>query len=154
MLKRFPAITVLAVALLFSQGGNFLVASLCPHLRTGMASCEKPLAGAPMSHDDMGDMHMDSMEHEGVSNPDPDAVSLGQPIGPCSHCAVHSRTSPNTASLGETEAAKSAVDFNIPLQFSRVTPIAESPVAVLTSRAHGPPGQATSRYILINIFRI
>jgi hypothetical protein len=24
----------------------------------------------------------------------------------------------------------------------------------LTSRAHGPPGEHTSRYILINIFRI
>ncbi|MBA2527831.1 MAG: hypothetical protein H0V18_18925 [Pyrinomonadaceae bacterium] len=151
MHKRFLATTILATALLLSQGGNFLVAALCPHLQSGMASCKAQLAVATMSHMDMGHM---GMEHESAANLDPHAVALGQPIGSCSHCAVHSRTNPNTASLSATEAVKRSADWNIPLHLSRVAPVALSPVAVLNSRAHGPPGETTPRYILINIFRI
>jgi hypothetical protein len=153
MHKRFIANTVLAVALLFSQGGTFLVAALCPHLQSGMASCEAQLSAPTMSHDEMGHMGHMEMEQEPASQPDAYFATPGQPIGPCSHCAVHSRTSPNTASLRQAEAAK-RVDLNIPLQVSRVAPVSASPVAVLTSRAHGPPGDNTRRHILINIFRI
>lgn len=152
MHKRFLATTVLAGALLFSQGGNFLIAALCPHLRSGMASCETQRVGVPMSHEDMG--HMAHMEQEPAAQPNRDAVALDEPVAPCSHCAVHSRTTPNTASLRESEAAKRSADLNIPLHFSRVAPVTGSPVAVLTSRAHGPPGEARPRHILINIFRI
>ena len=152
MHKRFLATFFLAAALLFSQGGNFLVAALCPHLRSGMASCRTQLAEPTTSHHkDMGHM---GMEHETAANPDPDAVALGQPIGPCSHCAVHSRTNPNTASLRETEAPKRSVDQDTPLLFSGVSPVSVPPVSVLTSRAHGPPGELIPKHILINIFRI
>jgi hypothetical protein len=149
--KRFLATTVLAVALLFSQGGTFLVAALCPHLQSGMASCETQLTDVSMSHEDMGHMRM---EHDTPSNPGPNTVALGQPIGPCSHCAVHSRTTPNTASLREMEVAKRSADLNIPLEFSIAGPVTLSPVSVVPSRAHGPPGDPAPRYILINIFRI
>ncbi len=151
MHKRFLATTVLAAALLFSQGGKFLVAALCPHLQSGMASCSTQLVEPTMSHEDMGHMEM---EHEAVSNGDPDAVAIRQPIGLCSHCAVHSRTNPNTASLRASEAARRSVDLNIPLHFSRVAPVTVAPVAVLPSRAHGPPGEQISRHIFLNIFRI
>jgi hypothetical protein len=151
MQKRFFATTILAGALLFSQGGSFLIAALCPHLQSGMASCETQLADPAMSHEDMGHM---GMEHESAPNSDPDSVALGQPIGPCSHCAVHSRTSQNTASLRQAEAAKRSIDLNIPHQVSSVAPVAASPVPVLISRAHGPPGDPGPRHILINIFRI
>lgn len=154
MHKRFLAITVLTAALLFSQGGHLLVAALCPHLRTGMASCETTPAKGSMSHEDMGHgAHME-MEPEPATQPDPSAFALGQPIDACSHCAVHSRTTPNAVSLRETEAPKRSIDFNIPLNVSGVAPAIVSPVAVLTSRAHGPPGKARPRHILINIFRI
>ena len=135
-----------------------LIAALCPHLQSGMALCEKQAAEAPMSHEDMG--HMGHMEMEPVSQPEPasqpnsHAFALGQPIGPCSHCAVHSRTTPSTVSLRETEAAKRPVALNLPLGFSRFAPVIVSPIPVLTSRAHGPPGEAVLRHVLINIFRI
>jgi len=150
MHKRFLATTALATALLFSQGGNFLIAALCPHLQSGTASCEPELTEPTMSHEDMGHK---GMEHESAPNPAPDAFALSQPIDPCSHCALHSRTT-STAALRETEAAKRSVDLSIPLHFSRVAAVTTSPVAVLTSRAHGPPGEAIPRHLLINIFRI
>lgn len=154
MHKRFVANTVLGIALLFSQGGTLLVSALCPHLQSEMASCETQLSESTMSHEDMGHMGHMEMEQEPAAQPDVDVATLGQPIIPCSHCAVHSRTTPSTASLRQSEAAKRSVDLNIPLEVSRVAPVAASPVEVLISRAHGPPGDATPRHILINIFRI
>jgi hypothetical protein len=154
MHKRFVATTVLAVALLFSQGGNFLIASLCPHLRSTLASCDTQTAEPAMSHDDMGHMQMHGSDTESSPNRDPYALSLGKPIGSCSHCAVHSRTTSNAISLRDIEAAKRAGDLSIPLTFSTFAPVTTSPVAVLTSRAHGPPGESTSRYLLLNVFRI
>ncbi len=159
MHTRFIANTVLGIALLFSQGGTFLVAAFCPHLQSGMASCETQLADPTMSnedmaHEDMGHMGHMEMAQNPKSDPDPDAIALGQPNGPCSHCAFHSRKNPNTASLTKAEAAKRSVDLNIPHQVSRVNPIAASPIPVLSSRAHGPPWEPSPRYILINIFRI
>lgn len=154
MYKRLLATTVLAVSLLFSQGGNLLIAALCPHLRSGMAACE-PQGSAPlMSHQDMGHMGHMQMESEPASEPNGNTFVLHQPTGPCSHCAVHSRTTPNAVSLRDTEVAKRSIDLSIPLHSSRVGRVAVSNVAVLTSRAHGPPGEAVSRHVLINIFRI
>ena len=154
MHKRFLATTVLATALLFSQGGSFLVAALCPHMQSGMASCMSQSAEPTMSHEDMGHMGHMQMEQEPESQPDTDASALGRPTSPCPHCAVHSGTTPNSASLRETEAAKRSLDLNIPLQVPKVVPVTLATVAVLTSRAHGPPGDQIPRHILINIFRI
>lgn len=154
MNKRFLATTIIAIALLFSQGGKFLVAAFCPHLQSAMASCNTKPAEHVMSHEDMGHMEMDSMEHEPASKPDPDAVALSQPTVPCPHCALHSSATSNTASLKETDAAKRSSDLSNPLTFSIAAAVSSSLVAVLTLRAHGPPGKTTPRHILINIFRI
>jgi hypothetical protein len=158
MPKRFLVITVLATALPFSQGGSFLIAALCPHLRSGTPSCEAQPSPARMSHEDMSHEHMGhgghlEMEHGRVSIGDPNAIALGQPIGTCSHCTVHSRTTANTAYLREREPAKPKVDIHIPHQ-SRVSPVMIFPLTMLTPRAHGPPGELTPRHILISIFRI
>ena len=158
MHKRFLTTTVLT-ALLFSQGASFLIAALCPHLRSGMPSCETPLSEPTESHEDMAHADMGHMSHnemapEPSSQPNPDAAALGRPLGSCLHCAVHSRTTPNTVTLRSAEAAKRSVDLNISQHVSRVATVTASPLTVLTSRAHGPPGEAIPRHILINIFRI
>jgi hypothetical protein len=154
MHKRFLAATFVATALLFSQGGSFLVAALCPHMQSGTASCMSQSAEPTMSHEDMGHMDHMQMEQEPESEPDSSASALSQPASPCPHCAVHSGTTPRSASLRETEVAKRSLDFSIPLQVPKVVPVAPATVAVLISRAHGPPGDPTPRHILINIFRI
>lgn len=161
MHKRFIVTTVLGVALLFSQGGNFLIAAFCPHLQSGMVSCEtKPSSSSTshetMAHEDMGHTGHMEMEHETLPKPDPDtdAVAMGQSNEPCLHCSVHSSRTPTSASLRETEAAKRSINPTIPVHLSSVAPATITPDAVLTSRAHGPPGKATSRHILISIFRI
>ena len=159
MHKRFLATTVITTALLFSQGGSLLVAALCPHLQSGMASCEAEASASKgghegMSHGDMGHMGHAEMKHEHGSRANPDALALTQPVDPCQHCSVHSRKNQNTVSLRETEAAKRSTDLYIPLEFSQIARLSVGAVPVLTSRAHGPPGDSTRRHILINIFRI
>jgi hypothetical protein len=160
MQKRFLVNTILAVALVFSQGGSFLVAAFCPHLRSGMESCNPHVADpaesqhAAMSHHEMGNTQMESMEHAPLSNADPGGFALRQPIRPCAHCAVHSQTTSNAISLRDTEAAKRVSKLTIPLTVWRVVSPAISPVRAVTSSAHGPPGELTPRHILINIFRI
>ena len=135
------------------------MAALCPHLRSGMASCETEASASKsgheaMSHEDMGHMGHAEMRHEHASRANPDALALAQPVDPCRHCAVHSRKNQNTASLRETEAAKRLTDLNIPLEISQIVPVSVGAFPVVTSRAHGPPGDSTRRHILINIFRI
>jgi len=148
---RFLATTVLAAALLFSQGGNFLVAALCPHVRSEPVSCEAPPAETTLSHEDMG--HAAS-GHASAFNPDPNAVAVGLHNEPCSHCVVHTVKNPSPASFRVTEAPRRFADLSIPLDFSIVAPVIVGPAAVLNSRAHGPPGASTTRYILISVFRI
>ena len=157
MHKRFVATTVLAAALLFSQGGNFLVAALCPHLRSGTVSCETQMADPGMSHEGMGHIGMEhEMDPDRSLDPHPDSnsVAIGQRHDPCSHCAVHSSTIPRAASLKETETAKRSNNLSVPVHDFRVAPVTERTVAVLSARAHGPPGEQLPRYILLDIFRI
>ena len=156
MHKRFLATTVLATALMFGLGGNFLIAGLCPHLRSAQVSCHAPLAETKMSHDDMGEMEMDEMDSmdESASNPDPDAIAIGEPIGLCPHCAVHSRTTPNAVTLREVEASQRVGSFATPDAIPNVVPVETSTGSILISRSHGPPGETTRRHVLINIFRI
>ncbi|MBA3255124.1 MAG: hypothetical protein H0T64_00550 [Pyrinomonadaceae bacterium] len=153
MHKRFLATTILGIALLFSQGGNFLVGALCPHLRSAAASCDMQVSETEMSHEEMGHAGMDSMDNEPSAQPNDAAAALGQPTKPCSHCAVHSRSSSNAISLRETDTKRSA-ELGIPLTVSTIVPVATPGAPVLSSRAHGPPGLLRPRHILINIFRI
>ena len=78
MKMRFLPTTVLAATLLFSQGGTFLVAALCPHLQSGTAACEVPPAETTLSHEDMGHV---SMDHPSEYNPDPNTVAVGHGNG-------------------------------------------------------------------------
>ena len=153
MHKRFLTTIVLATALLFSQGGSFLVAALCPHMQSGEESCTSQSAEPRMSHEDMGHMGH-QMEHEPDAQPNTDTAAFEQPIDLCPHCALHSGPAPNIASLREKEVAKRSFDLSTPLQAPKVVPVSASTVSVLNSRAHGPPGNPTPKHILINIFRI
>jgi hypothetical protein len=156
MYKRLLAISILGIALLFSQGGNVLIAALCPHLQPTKASCHKQVSDREMSHERFGHQGMESMDHEAVPNPNPDpnTLALEQPTAPCSHCALHSRNDANTSFQLKSEASKRSGEIGTPVRYSILTPVIVSPIAVLVSRAHGPPGERISRHILNNVFLI
>ena len=153
MHQRFCATVGLAVVILFSQSSGFLVAALCPHLRPTLTHCNTQPAEESISHHDQGHTTTGSTEAQS-QHPGQEAVTLGQPLESCNHCAVHSRTTLSPAVFQGGEAPKLPHDLTISVLVSRAEPIASSPAAVVTSRAHGPPGAQTPRHILINIFRI
>ena len=158
MHKRLAAITVLGVALLFSQGANVLVAALCPHLRSPAEPCITQAPKMDSDHEHMDHTEMDSSEGESVSaepstfGEAPDGV--GQPVGACPHCAMHSRSSSNPSSFREIETAKRTSELHIPLLVEPIVFEQESAAPIISSRAHGPPGSELPRHVLINVFRI
>ena len=143
--------TLLSFALLFAQGGSFLIAAQCPHLRTGIMRCDKPAEEPAMDHQHMADMQMDQKSDESLFNPD--ASAFDQPSGTCNHCAVHSRTTSSVFSVRHVEVPKRATDLASPTVPDRPLPTIRHQ-ARLTARSHGPPGETVSRYILIDVFRI
>ncbi len=152
MHKRFLATAVVALALVLGQGGSFLVAALCPHLRSNQESCETPTTDAGENHPDMGHMQMDSSDSDTPESSD--AIVIGKPVGSCSHCAVHSRKNGNTGSLQRSSIPQRTSDQTISVEPIPANPVSVSRTKIVASRAHGPPGDATPRHILINIFRI
>jgi len=157
MHKQFWAITIVAVALLFSQGGSILVASLCPHQQSSMPSCGSQLSAMAMVHgsiEHIEHVKMGSMEQAPAISQDADHFAFGQPTSTCPHCAVHSRTALNAASLRESEATRRFDDAIVPLQFPRIVRATAVPFHLPVSRAHGPPGSNIARYVLISTFRI
>ena len=152
MSKRLISTTFLSFALLFSQGGSFLIAALCPHLHTGIMRCDMPAQEHAMDHHQMAGMQMDQESAESPVNSDAPAVD--QPAGTCTHCAVHSRTTSNAFSVRHVEAAKRATDLAVPKRLHRPELLFIQVQQRLTARSHGPPGNTVSRYILIDVFRI
>lgn len=154
MQKWFLTIALVSVAVLFSQGGDFLIASLCPHVRSGLASCNIQVTKATASHEHMDHRQMASMETESTPENNADGNALDRPAEPCNHCAVHSRAAADPGSLRESETAKRSGHLKLPLTVSRFVSVPTSVVILPSARAHGPPGELTPRHILINIFRI
>ena len=152
MSKRLFSTTFLSVALLFAQGGSFLIAALCPHLRTGIMLCDSPAQEPAMDHNHMADLQMDQESDESPLNPD--APALDRPTGPCTHCAVHSKTTSSVFLVRHVESAKRATNLAVPLVFKLPEPAMPQIHRRLTARSHGPPGNTISRHILIDVFRI
>ena len=151
MSKRLISTTLLSFALLFAQGGSFLIAALCPHVRTGIMRCDAPAQEPAIDHQHMADMQMSQESDESLFNPD--ASAFDRPTGTCTHCAVHSRTTSSVFSVRDFEAAKRATNLAVPLVFKRPEP-AIQPQERLPARSHDPPGGTISRHILIDVFRI
>lgn len=153
MSRRLFSTTFLSFALLFGQGGSFLIAALCPHLSTGVMQCDMRSPGSVGDHDHMADMEMDPQSGKLPSNSDVTAFNLLPEK--CGHCSVHSgSTSSSLISIRHLEASKRATDLTVPLLLKSLEPTMIQVLERLTTRSHSPPGDTVSRYILIDVFRI
>jgi hypothetical protein len=73
---------------------------------------------------------------------------------PCSHCLNHSRLPLGYTTLRETESAKRNTDTAAPRLVTQAA-LPVLPGLILDyPRDHAPPGVSSSRYLLINVFRI
>ena len=153
MSRRLFSTTFLSFALLFGQGGTFLIAALCPHLRTGVMRCDARGQGSVMDHHQMVDMEMEPQSGELPNNLDVTAFNLLPEK--CGHCSVHSgSTSSSGISIRHIEASKRATDLTVPLLLKSSEPMVIQVLERLTEHSHSPPGDTISRYILIDVFRI
>lgn len=130
---------------------------VCPRIKSGTPHCEMVKAERTLDHEAMDHHDMDervSVESR-TSDSDESGPAVEQPEQPCSHCALHSRSTPNVLLRTATETIKRVGDINVPHAVSVVPVVNLSFEAIPTSRAHGPPGQdSRPTYILLNTFRI
>lgn len=152
MSKRLISTTLLSFALLFAQGGSFLIAAFCPHIRTGVMRCDMPQPEPSMDHGHMGDMEMPQEPQESTDNLN--AAALDVPLSTCSHCWVHSQTTSTVFSVQHTDVTQRATDISVAAVCQVPTaPMISAPERP-TARSHDPPGNTVSRHILIDVFRI
>jgi hypothetical protein len=87
------------------------------------------------------------MEH------DAGATALDQLLEPCSHCLNHSQLPLGSGTLREAEAQQRRTDAITP-ELAPLSALITLPGLIFDPRDHAPPGNSSSRYLLINIFRI
>lgn len=152
MNKHFVATT--ALALVLSHTSIFVIVALCPHLGSKAVSCDLQAASAESSHHEMDHSQMMVSGPLSTETKDSTAAALTEPIGSCKHCALHSRTSPNTGSPGEWSIPQRSGDLTLALPLAKFTPVRTLPPAVVGTKAHGPPGNEIPRHVLLSTFRI
>lgn len=152
MSRRLFSSTFLSAVLLFAQGGSFLIAALCPHLRAEVMRCDVGVQDSMTGHHHVPDMEMDPQAGELLINGDASAVD--RPVGSCAHCAVHSRTTSTFFAVRHVEAITRVSELAVALVFEIPEFMVIPAPGRLTARSHGPPGNKLSRHVLISIFRI
>ncbi len=173
--RRFLTIGLVAAALLFSQGGGFLIAALCPHLRSETSTCDQVSsrhepdnhqvsnAGTEHAHHVVPDYHVpehrihggnDALKSQFFADQDKQLTAFGLPSQSCDHCVVHSTPGTFAFSWKESEMPKQTVGGASPTTACQIAPVSNVGVSLLATLAHGPPGESRSKHILINVFRI
>ena len=136
MKRRFVAVIIVVLAVLFCQSGGVVLAAICPHLRGSHETCHGMVA--VKSHETQ----------------DADAFETSENGGACNHCVIPVGNKRDDLALQETNGAQRASDLSVSLH--QATP--DSPAFVKTvswvAKAHGPPRDAGPLYVLINVFRI
>ena len=139
MNRPFVAASIVALAVLFSQGGGLVLAAVCPHLRS-----QQPQPGC---HAKTQNEH----DHE-VAAPVGDALQTQAPDMRCNHCAVHSRNKREESALQQTPPQRTG-DLKVTTYFPAAgAPVLENVLPV--ANAHGPPGATAPVNLLLNVFRI
>jgi len=142
MNRRFLAANILALAVLFSQGGGLVLAAICPHLRAQhSASCHGMPQETSAHHHDMQPAGGAVFETEET------AIS-------CNHCAIHSRTKRDDSALQPTNTLQRESDPPLWISFQVAEPQSVVSTPAWTANAHGPPGRSGSLHLLYNVFRI
>jgi hypothetical protein len=144
MNRRFVATLIVALAVLFGQGGGLVLAAICPHLR----SEQQPEDNACHANSqEVVAEHHESPETKG------DAFQTNEPDVRCNHCVVHSRNKREESALQQTNTSQRANDPKVAITFAPVGPSLLKNVAPF-AKAHGPPLVTAPLYLFVNVFRI
>jgi hypothetical protein len=144
MKRKFVATLIVALAVLFGQGGGLVLSVICPHLRSQERdnSCHTKSKEAGAEHHQPAEFEGHAFETE-----DPGGVR-------CNHCVVHSRNKREESALLQTNTQQRSDDHKVAVSLYNV----ESPpflkLIARSAQAQGPPGHAAPLHVLINVFRI
>src|SRR5689334_1483504 len=132
MKRRFVAVIIVALAVVFCQSGGVVLAAMCPHLRAPHETCHGMMA-AVHSHD--------TRDANVLQTSDNGAV--------CNHCVVPAGNKRDDSVLQETNSVQRANDLT--LSTALATPGSSALLRTVTwvAKAHGPPRDAVALYVLI-----
>ena len=147
MNKRFVAVTMLALAVLFSQAGGTVLAAICPHLRSLNNACHE--MAAVTEHQTMNHAPAEASSESAKG----DAIQTNDPGVLCNHCAVHSRNNRDESVVQLPNVASRADDLITSSSLSLAAPPPPQ-AATWIAKAHGPPGSNAPLHVLISVFRI
>ena len=142
MKKRFVTTAIIALAVLFSQGGGSALAAICPHLRSLNNSCHETQPQEVVAN------------HHELERAKGDAFDSIDSGAACNHCAVHSRTKRDDSTLQPANTSQRANDLTISTSASAVAPASFSKTIAWMAKAHGPPRGCGPLHLLNNVFRI
>lgn len=177
--RSLTTLTVL-VAVLLSGLGNVLAASLCPRMDSDHSCCARRMKHETDTHDLVSCDTM--LEHKTASHEVSDAASelthetspvritstpalfeplpeenvaraLGDLAKSCSHCAGHSGPPESTLAIRGAESPK-RYEALAAIQIFQEILSAFVKDSIFAPREHAPPGEASPRHLLLNVFRI
>ena len=137
MKRRFVAVIIVALAVVFCQSGGVVLAAMCPHLRAPHEMCHGMMAA------------VDSHETR-----DTNAFQTSDSGAVCNHCVVPAGNKRDDSVLQEANSVQRANDLTLSTPLG--TPGSSALLRTVTwvAKAHGPPRDAGALYVLINVFRI
>ncbi len=137
---------IVALAVLFGQGGGLVLAAFCPHVRVEQPdnACH---TNSPANSPDAVTEHHQTAAPEGHA-----FANKGSDVR-CNHCFVHSRTRREESSLQQTNTTQRPGASRVATTFTPTGPALLEAVDPVT-KAHGPPGLTAPLYLLVNVFRI
>jgi hypothetical protein len=138
MKRRFLAVIIVALAVLFCQTGGVVLAAMCPHLRASSHQICHGMVTASESHE---------MQHA-------NAFQTSNSGAACNHCVVPAGNKRDDAALQEANSAQRASDVTVSIPLVIGTPPALLKTVTGVAKAHGPPRHTGALYVLINVFRI
>src|SRR5690349_10306034 len=139
MKQRFVAVIIVALAVVFCQSSGVVLAAMCPHLRAPHQTCHGMVAAVAA----------DETQHANT-----DALQTSDSGAACNHCVIPASNKRHDAVLQEANSAQRATDLSVSLFLSAVNPPALLKTVTWIAKAHGPPRETGSLYVLINVFRI
>jgi hypothetical protein len=157
-MKRLLLITV-ALLLSVSSWGEVLAAALCPHMQASHACCVAKASGTHRHGQVMAhhDGMMEGMEMTVPTTPaiEEAARAITEPVGLCGHCMSRSEPPARFIIVARADAQSKKELRAAPTQtLGLPSPFSASSTLLITSRQNAPPGDQSSRHVLINVFRI
>jgi hypothetical protein len=158
MNRRFVAALIVALAVLFGQGGGLVLAAICPHLRSEEQpdnSCHSKSRGDVAGVAGVAEVAEVAKHHHQPAEAEPgDAFATEEHDVRCNHCVVHSRSKREESALQQPNTSQRAEDHKVAVPLLKLQPPSSLRSSAWQARAQGPPGPAAPLHVLLNVFRI